>query len=88
MRVTTANGKSLTLNKQIGEGGEARIFSAPGGLVAKVYKGPDDPSFATGGSEEARNRDGLPGLRRDALEDRAGVPRKGRANVIPGPAPE
>jgi len=58
MRVTTASGQSLTLNKQIGEGGEARIFSVPSGLVAKVYKGPDDPSFATGGSEEARNRDG------------------------------
>lgn len=58
MRVTTASGKQVTLSKQIGEGGEARIFSVPGGLVAKVYKGPDDPSFATGGSEEARNRDG------------------------------
>ena len=58
MRVTTASGKQITLSKQIGEGGEARIFSVPGGLVAKVYKGPDDPSFATGGSEEQRNRDG------------------------------
>ena len=58
MRVTTASEKQITLSKQIGEGGEARIFSVPGGLVAKVYKDQDDPSFATGGSEEQRNRDG------------------------------
>lgn len=74
MRVTTTSGKSLTLSKQIGEGGEARIFSVSGGLVAKVYKGPDDPSFATGGSEEARNRDGAGRKLREIWDKLAAFP--------------
>lgn len=75
MRVTTASGKSLNLSKQIGEGGEARIFAAPGGLVAKLYKGPDDPSFATGGSEEQRNRDGAGRKLREIWAKLAAFPR-------------
>lgn len=82
MRVTTASGKPLTLSKQIGEGGEARIFAAPGGLVAKVYKGPDDPSFATGGSEEARNRDGAGRKLREIWRKLAAFPSGLPASVV------
>lgn len=82
MRVTTDNGKLLTLSKQIGEGGEARIFSTPGGLVAKVYKGPDDPSFATGGSEEQRNRDGAGRKLREIWDKLAAFPTGMPASVV------
>lgn len=82
MRVTTESGKSLTLGKQLGEGGEARIYSAPGNLVAKVYKGPDDPSFATGGSEEQRNRNGAGRKLQEIWSKLSGFPHGLAAGVI------
>ncbi|MDR2191227.1 MAG: hypothetical protein LBP53_08975 [Candidatus Peribacteria bacterium] len=78
MKQVFCNGKPLTSLQEIGAGQEAVVYAIGGGLVAKLYRQPNDPYYAGSSSEQQAAKIRLSLIRQKLSAFPSGLP----ANVI------
>ena len=78
MKRVLLNRKPLTLGKEIGAGQEAVVYDVGGGMVAKLYRQPNDPYYAGSSAEQQAAKMRLALIQKKLSAFPSGLP----ANVI------